>query len=183
MMYDSGTETQSARPLKQELERSGFGSLKKRISGSICGNLTTETGAHEFNRRRDANTAKIKPVGIPTSANSRVVTQPAVCVPCAGVVQKLEVLVSEIEQYAALTGGVGSPASTMGVVPAIMVSPRIVKHREQTNDFLNRTALGSDEQAVALDSAPMRGSVDRISVALKLSRDNFPNALPIRVHC
>ena len=65
----------------------------------MCCNLSPELCAHVFSLWIDADTSKIESVGIPASPNRRLITQTAMCVPRASVVQKLKMLISDVEQH------------------------------------------------------------------------------------
>jgi len=83
-------------------------------------------------------------------------------VPGASVVEKIKVLVAKIEQHSTLTGSIGRSASTVSIVPTIMVATGIVEDCEESNNLLHSATPGGDKQAIALDSPPMCWSVDRI---------------------
>ena len=73
----------------------------------MCCKLASELGAHVSSLWQRADPPEVKTVGIPASANRRLVAQLTICVPCASVMEKLEMFVPDVEQHAPKTRGVG----------------------------------------------------------------------------
>jgi hypothetical protein len=64
-------------------------------------------------------------------------------------------LVADLEQHTPETCGIGRSSCAVCVVPAVMLSTRIVEHGEQPDNFLDRSTPSGNEQTVALDSTPV----------------------------
>jgi hypothetical protein len=158
------------------------GSLNECLNRTECRNLPPIAGAHVFGIWQCPDSSEVKTIGVPASANRRVIAQPTMRVPCASVVEKFEMLVAEIKQHTPKTRGIGSSPRTVRVLPPVMLSSGIVKHGKQPDHLLNGAALSSNQQSIALDTPPVRRPMDRTVAALKLTRDVIPNPLPIDVH-
>jgi hypothetical protein len=157
-------------------------SPKKRLYRTSCRYLAPHLRAHVTRLRFNANPPQIKAVRIPARTDGWIVAQPAVSVPFAGVIKQLEMFVTELEQPAPQTRSIGRPARAMTLVRAIVLPPGIMEHREQSHHLFDRVTARSDKQAIALDSAPMRRPVHRITITLKRASDMFPNVFPVKAH-
>jgi hypothetical protein len=149
----------------------------------MCCNFSSKLGAHIFDHWLHANTTKVKAIRIPTSANCRIVAQLTVRMPFACVSQEIEMFVAEVEQCASETRGIGCSKPAVLLIPSIMLSTRIVEHCEQPNYLLDCSAPCCNKQTVAFNPTPVRWSMYRVTVTLKLPRDMLPNAFPIVAHC
>src|SRR5262245_45752820 len=109
-------------------------------------NLAPELRAHVSGLRPHPHSSKVKSVGVPASTNRRVLTQTAMGVPCASVVEKLEVRVAQLEQHTTQPGGIGCAPCAVGIVPTIMLSSRIMEDREQAHDLLDGSTPFGDQQ-------------------------------------
>ena len=73
----------------------------------MCCNLSPEPGAHVSGLWLSADPTEVKTVGIPARGNRWLVAQPTLCVCCASVMEKPEMFVTDVEQHASKTRGVG----------------------------------------------------------------------------
>src|SRR5262249_15808021 len=131
------------------------GALNKRLDRTVFGNLAPYFGAHVTGLRLDANPPKIKSVCVPARTNRWIIAQLGMGVPFAGVIEKLEVLLAELEKHAPQTGSISRPPRAMTLVPAIVHATRIVEDGEQTYHLLDSAITRRDKQAIALDPSPM----------------------------
>src|SRR5438045_1433364 len=119
-----------------------------------------------------ANTAEVEPVGIPASTDGRILMMQAIGVPCAGIMEKCEKVICEME-----LAGVSQNTcklgrtSTMGGIIAIILAAAVVEDRKQSNDIDVRASARRQEQAVALDAAPVVRAMKRVGRAGKLVRE------------
>ena len=65
--------------------------------------LAPEFGAHVFSLWLHTNPPEVKSVGIPTSTDGRVIAQLTMRMPCAGVLEKFEMLIANVVQYPSKT--------------------------------------------------------------------------------
>ena len=91
-----------------------------------CCDLASELSAHVGGIWFRAHSSEVESVGIPASPNGRVIAQLTVGVPCAGVVEQVEMLVAEVKEHATQTRSVGRAACPVGVVASVVVASVVV---------------------------------------------------------
>ncbi|NBV20997.1 MAG: hypothetical protein EBS05_03250 [Proteobacteria bacterium] len=69
--------------------------------------------------------------------------------------EKLEILVTDIEQHTPKTRGMGRTSCAVRVIPTVMHSASIVEHCEQADHLFNGSAARGYKQTVALNSTPV----------------------------
>src|SRR5262245_45067346 len=99
----------------------------------MCCNRPPELRAHVSGLRSHAHSPEIESVCVPASANCRILTQLAMGVPCASVVEKLEARVAQLEQHTTQPGSVSCPTCAVSIVPTIVLSSRIMENGEQAH--------------------------------------------------
>jgi len=69
--------------------------------------------------------------------------------------KKLKMFVGEVKQHTPKTRGVRGPPCAVCIVPTIVLSARVVKHCEQTNNPYQCARSRREQQRVALHTTPM----------------------------
>ena len=136
MSHLRGMETSSPKATRKQPQR------HRPSPATSC---PTEVGAHEIRIRNHAYSAEVKSVSVPASGNGRVVVMLGVCVPNASVIEKLETVVRQIVSDAVKGLGILRTASTVAVVPAIVLAAAVVCLRYVEN-FDNRDEVPSSQK-------------------------------------
>ena len=149
------------------------------LSLSLGGQAASESCAHKLCFGRYANAREIETIGIPARSDRGIITQPAVRVPPAGVLQQIKMRITQIEEDAPQARSVFRFALAMLIVCAVILAPRIVKHGKEAHHFNNGSVADGDLECVLLDPSPMSWPVNRVTTALKLSGHVIPKGIKI----
>jgi hypothetical protein len=103
--------------------------LRRKGHAPRC-DFASKLGAHVLGLWVNANATEIEPVGIPASADGRVLAQLAMRMPGAGVVEKFEMRFAQVKQDSSKGRSIGCTACTVCVIPAVMFPPGIMENGE-----------------------------------------------------
>lgn len=145
--------------------------VQEREKGSGVGHFPTECGAHEFAAGDHADAAEVEPVGIPTGADRRIRRMMAFGVPDAGMDQRVEGGVVEIEEFSPQAGGIRRTAAAMVGIVAFVFPLRVMEPREQAGHQGIRAGLAGQPEAVLLDAFPMCWPVVGRRAEMELAAD------------
>lgn len=159
------------------------GRLNERLNGATRRDLTPEVGAHKSWVWGDADSAEVESVGVPASANSRIVVVIAVGVPDASVLEKLKAVVRKVVSCASKGRGILRASCSVSVVPSIVLAAAVVEESEKPNHGDVGPCTCGEQESIALDTAPMVRTMNGIARRVKLLGDELPEMVKIIVHC
>ena len=151
--------------------------MEEGLDGTVARNFASEFGAHEFRTWKDAGPANVEPVGIPAGPNGRIIVTQAIGMAHASIAENLETGVGKVEGRTTKSRSVLRAACAVALVPTIVFAATVMEQgKEPDNDDI-RAAARSEQEAIALDTAPMIGAVDGITRRLELPCKEVPGAV------